>query len=75
MKPYPPAPKPETMLPMEQKELLRSHASSHRISIPTARSDLLDLVTRGLLQASRQSKRSVYRPSPGLAQHLAACQA
>ncbi|MGQ0799070.1 MAG: Fic family protein [Pseudomarimonas sp.] len=43
-----------------------SHANSHRVSIMTARKDLLDLVHRGWLRQSKSSKRSVYQPEPSL---------
>lgn len=39
-----------------------SHANSHRMSIVTARADLLALVRRGWLKKSRSGKRLVYQP-------------
>lgn len=39
-----------------------SHANSHRISIMTARSDLLELVERGWLEKRSAGKRFVYEP-------------
>lgn len=39
-----------------------SHANSHRVSIITARSDLLGLVRHGWLDQRRRSKRFVYTP-------------
>lgn len=47
-----------------------SHGSSHRMSLMTARADLLDLVGRGWLQQSRSGKRHVYQPVPGLEARL-----
>lgn len=39
-----------------------SHAGSHRVSLMTARADLLALVARGWLRKSRSGKRLVYQP-------------
>ena len=56
--------KPETEYTHE------SHANSHRVSIVTARSDLLDLVEHGWVQKVRRGKRFVYVPSAGLERKL-----
>lgn len=48
-----------------------SHANSHKKSIITARSDLLELVARGWLTKSRDGKRDVYQPVAGLESRLA----
>ena len=48
-----------------------SHANSHRMSIMTARADLLDLVERGWLVKSKSGKRLVYQPSKDLESKLA----
>ncbi|MFN3842375.1 MAG: Fic family protein [Rehaibacterium terrae] len=47
-----------------------SHASSHRISIVTARSDLLRLVEFGWLRQLRRGKRFVYMPTRNLEARL-----
>lgn len=47
-----------------------SHANSHRVSLITARSDLLALVEQGWLQRVRAGKRMLYLPAPGLADRL-----
>lgn len=43
-----------------------SHGNSHRVSVMTARSDMLALVRRGWLTKSKSGKRFVYRPTTGL---------
>lgn len=43
-----------------------SHANSHRVSVITARSDLLALVEQGWLQRVRSGKRMLYLPVAGL---------
>lgn len=47
-----------------------SHANSHRITIMTARSDLLGLVEQGWLQRSRSGKQVIYVPVEALAAKL-----
>lgn len=43
-----------------------SLANSHRVSIMTARADLLGLVQRGWLRQHKRGKRHVFSPAPGL---------
>ncbi len=43
-----------------------SHANSHRVSIVSARADLLRLVALGYLRKTRRGKRFLYAPSPNL---------
>ena len=43
-----------------------SHAGSHGVSIPTARTDLNELETLGLLTKKRRSRTFIYRPVAGL---------
>ncbi len=47
-----------------------SHANSHRITIVTARNDLLDLVEQGWLDRARSGKQVVYMPVDALAAKL-----
>lgn len=47
-----------------------SHASSHRISIVTARNDLLHLVKLGWLKKHRRGKHFVYQPTRNLEARL-----
>ncbi len=47
-----------------------SHAASHRISIPTSRSDLQDLVRLGFLKQERRSKKFIYRPAKNIEARL-----
>jgi len=47
-----------------------SHANSHRITIMTARSDLLGLVKQGWLQRARARKQVTYHPVDALAAKL-----
>lgn len=48
-----------------------SHGNSHRVSIMTARSDMIELVKRGWLTQSRTGKKFIYRPAAGLENLLA----
>ena len=48
-----------------------SHGNSHRVSVMTARSDMMELVQRGWLTQSKAGKRFIYRPAPGLETLLA----
>jgi Fic family protein len=43
-----------------------SHANSHRVSIVSARADLLGLVALGFLKKSRHGRRFLYAPTPNL---------
>lgn len=45
---------------------LESHAASHRVSHETARSDLKQLVDRGLLIRRRRGRMHVFEPAPDL---------
>ena len=54
----------------EQIYTYRSHARSHNVTHETARTDLLHLAKRGLLQRSRVGRRHVYTVPPDLADRL-----
>jgi Fic family protein len=45
---------------------VRSHSTIHRVTNQSARTDLLDLETKGLLSRRQIGKRFVFSPSPGL---------
>jgi Fic family protein len=47
-----------------------SHATSHRVSHETARSDLRGLVQRGLLVQRRKGRRHLFEPAPDLPERL-----
>lgn len=47
-----------------------SHALSHRITIVTARSDLMRLTEYGLLRSARSGKKFVYRPATDIESRL-----
>jgi Fic family protein len=47
-----------------------SHATSHRVSHETARSDLRQLVNRGLLVRRRRSRMFVFEPAPDIEERL-----
>lgn len=47
-----------------------SHATSHRVTHETARSDLTDLVDQGLLTQHRKGRRYVFEPAPDLPTRL-----
>ena len=47
-----------------------SHGSSHRVSHETARQDLRDLESRGLLRRTKRGKAFVWVPTPGLSGRL-----
>jgi Fic family protein len=51
---------------------MRSHAASHGVTEETARSDLLALVERGLLERRRSGKQHVFSPARDLAAQLKA---
>ena len=51
---------------------VRSHGSSHRVSHESARQDLMDLESRGLLMRSKAGKAFVWRPTPDLTARLGA---
>lgn len=46
------------------------HATSHRVTHETARTDLSDLVSRGLLVQRRKGRRYTFEPAPDLAGRL-----
>lgn len=47
-----------------------SHATSHNVTHETARTDLLDLFGRGLLERSRVGRQHTFRPVPDIAEKL-----
>jgi DeoR/GlpR family transcriptional regulator of sugar metabolism len=47
-----------------------SHATSHRVSHETARSDLRGLAERGLLVQRRRGRRYIFEPAPDLPTRL-----
>jgi len=47
-----------------------SHATSHRVTHETARSDLSGLVERGLLTQKRKGRKYVFEPAPDLPKRL-----
>ncbi len=49
---------------------IKSHSRSHDVAYETARSDLMDLVARGLVRQSRVGKEFVFHPADGLANGL-----
>ena len=49
---------------------IQSHATSHRVVRQSARTDLLDLVARGLLEQHLVGRKFVFRPIPDLARQL-----
>lgn len=49
---------------------IKSHKNSHRVAYATARSDLLDLTERGLLERTKVGREFVFRPVPDLAEKL-----
>lgn len=49
---------------------VRSHSTSHRVTSQSARTDLLDLEHRGLLERKLIGKKFVFFPVPGLADKL-----
>lgn len=50
---------------------IESHRKSHRVSYQTARTDLLELSGKGLLEQRRSGHRFVFAPTDDLAQRLA----
>ena len=50
---------------------IESHKTSHNVVYETARSDLLDLKDRGLLEGTKVGKTWYFRPTPGIDQKLA----
>lgn len=50
---------------------IRSHASSHRVTRQSARTDLLDLEARGLLERRVVGRRFYFTPDPRLRERLA----
>ena len=55
-----------------QRYLVESHRLSHNISYETARTDLLDLADRGLLNAGKAGKKWFFHPANDLEQLLVA---
>ncbi len=49
---------------------IQSHATSHRVVRQSARTDLLDLVARGLLEQHLAGRKFVFHPIPDLARQL-----
>jgi Fic family protein len=49
----------------------KGHATTHRVTRQSARTDLLDLRRRGLLDMHREGQEFVFTPVPGLAKKLA----
>jgi Fic family protein len=47
-----------------------SHSSNHRVSHETARTDLHQLVDRGLLVQRRKGRKHIFEPAPDLAERL-----
>lgn len=47
-----------------------SHANNHRVSHETARTDLHQLTSRGLLVQRRKGRKHVFEPAPDLAERL-----
>jgi Fic family protein len=54
----------------DQEYTFRSHQSSHDVVYETARRDLLDLATRGLLQVHKRGKSFVFSPAGNLSERL-----
>ena len=49
---------------------IAAHQASHRVTYPTARADLLGLVTLGLLSKRKAGKAFVFKPAADLAKRL-----
>jgi len=49
---------------------IRGHQTSHGVVYQTARTDLLDLATRGLMSAEKAGKQWQFKPSPDLERKL-----
>jgi Fic family protein len=54
-----------------QEYLIESQRLSHNVVYQTARTDLFDLVKRGLLEARKRGKTYYFTPVRGLAEALA----
>jgi len=52
----------------------KSHATSHRVALESARLDLLELERRGLVKRRRAGRQLAFRPSPDLPSLLAAAE-
>jgi predicted transcriptional regulator len=50
--------------------LVTAHANSHQVTRQTARTDLNELVARGLLVTAKAGKSVVYQPYPDLEERL-----
>lgn len=55
----------------QQRYTFKSHQMSHNVVYQTARTDLLDLETRGLLRSRKAGRTWVFTPAPGLEKRLA----
>jgi len=53
-----------------QKYTVESHGMSHNVVTQTARTDLTQLVDRGLLRQRREGKKFIYTPAAGLESRL-----
>ena len=53
-----------------QAYTIDSHSLSHKVVYQTARSDLLDLAKRGVLQAKKVGKQWRFTPSPDIEERL-----
>jgi Fic family protein len=51
---------------------VRSHSTIHRVTDQSARTDLLDLEARGLLERRQVGKKFVFNPASGLSQRIPA---
>lgn len=54
----------------QHRYTVESHKNSHNISYETARTDLMDLGDRGLLDATKRGRRWIFIPKPDLHQLL-----
>jgi Fic family protein len=54
----------------DQRYTVESHRNSHRVVYETARSDLLELAERGLLDKRKIGKTWVFTPAPDLSEKL-----
>lgn len=48
----------------------KSHQNSHRIAYQTARTDLLGLAEKGLLEAGKRKNKTIFHPARNLPSHL-----
>lgn len=54
----------------EGRYTMRSHATSHDVTLETARADLRELADRGLLRQQKEGRRFVFVPAPAIARKL-----